>query len=127
MIGAKQGAFAGGSRLVQRDTLDRARLTWRLLRDARVSPLRYAIPAMVLAYLASPVDAVPDFLLGIGQTDDLGIAVVGFMLLIRIVPLLAPRHVVDDHARELGLVGPRRVDSRSYPNQPVEAQFRVRG
>ena len=127
MIGEKQGAFAGGSRLLQRGTFDRARLTWRLLRDARVSPLRYAIPAMVLAYLASPVDAIPDFLLGIGQTDDLGVAVLAFMLLIRIVPLLAPAHVVDDHARELGLGGRRRVDSRGHAHQPVEASFRVRG
>ena len=58
------------------------RLAWRLLRDKRVTSLKYAIPLLLLAYLLSPVDAIPDLLLGIGQTDDLGVAVAAGVLLL---------------------------------------------
>ena len=91
-----------------------------------IADLKYAIPAFLLAYLASPVDAIPDFLLGIGQTDDFGIAVLAFMLIIRLVPRLAPADVVNDHVREMGLVG--RVEERAPANsdQTIEARFSVR-
>lgn len=105
---------------------DQARLTWRLLRDPRVSLLRYAIPGLLLAYLASPVDVIPDLLLGIGQTDDLGIAVLAIMLMIRIVPKLAPVDIVDDHVRDMGLGGVVREREAFASDQPIEAQFSVR-
>lgn len=124
--GSSSGAFAGGTRLLDRGLWDQACLTWRLLRDPRVSLLRYAIPALLLAYLASPVDAIPDLLLGIGQTDDLGIAVLAFMLMIRLVPRLAPADVVDDHVRDMGLGGIVRKQHTPPPGQPVEARFSVR-
>lgn len=120
------GALAGGARLLDRAVWDQARLTWRLLRDPRVSLLRYAIPALLLAYMASPVDAIPDLLLGIGQTDDLGIAVVALMLMIRIVPILAPADVVDDHLRDMGLGGRAGEQAASQPGQAIEARFHVR-
>ena len=105
---------------------DQARLTWRLMRDPRVSLLRYAIPALLLAYLASPLDAIPDLLLGIGQTDDLGIAVLAIMLMIRVVPKLAPADVVDDHVRGMDLGGKVREREATAPGQPIEARFNVR-
>lgn len=126
MTGAKSGAFAGGGRLLERGTVDQARLTWRLLRDPRVSSLRYAIPALVLAYLVSPVDAIPDLLLGIGQTDDLGVAVLAFMLMVRIVPKLAPTRVVNDHLRDMGLGGRTRQQERAGADEAIEARFDVR-
>lgn len=124
--GARPGAFAGGTRLLDRGMWDQARLTWRLMRDPRVSLLRYAIPALLLAYLASPVDAIPDLLLGIGQTDDLGIAVLAIMLMIRVVPKLAPADVVDDHVRGMDLGGKVREREATAPGQPIEARFNVR-
>lgn len=124
--GASSGAFAGGARLLDRGMWDQARLTWRLLRDPRVSLLRYAIPGLLLAYLASPVDVIPDLLLGIGQTDDLGIAVLAIMLMIRIVPKLAPADIVDDHVRDMGLGGVVREREAFASDQPIEAQFSVR-
>src|SRR5690349_20487402 len=45
-------------------------LVSRLARDRRISRARRALLLLVLAYLALPVDLVPDFLPGIGQLDD---------------------------------------------------------
>jgi uncharacterized membrane protein YkvA (DUF1232 family) len=45
-------------------------LVSRLARDRRVSRARRAVLFIVLAYLAFPIDLVPDFLPGIGHLDD---------------------------------------------------------
>jgi uncharacterized membrane protein YkvA (DUF1232 family) len=45
-------------------------LVSRLARDRRISRPRRALLFLVLAYLALPIDLVPDFLPGIGQLDD---------------------------------------------------------
>jgi uncharacterized membrane protein YkvA (DUF1232 family) len=44
------------------------------MRDPRI-PFwaKAAIPALAAAYVISPVDLVPDFLLGAGQLDDIGV------------------------------------------------------
>jgi len=42
----------------------------RLARDSRVSRPRRAALLLVLAYLAMPLDLIPDFLPGAGQLDD---------------------------------------------------------
>ena len=45
-------------------------LVTRLARDRRISRPRRVLLFGVLAYLALPIDLVPDFLPGIGQLDD---------------------------------------------------------
>ena len=47
---------------------------WPLMRDPRI-PFwaKAAIPAAAAAYVISPVDLIPDFLIGVGQLDDIGI------------------------------------------------------
>jgi uncharacterized membrane protein YkvA (DUF1232 family) len=45
-------------------------LVSRLARDRRIPRARRAVLFGVLAYLAFPIDLVPDFLPGIGQLDD---------------------------------------------------------
>jgi uncharacterized membrane protein YkvA (DUF1232 family) len=45
-------------------------LVSRLARDRRISRPRRAALFIALAYLALPIDLVPDFLPGIGQLDD---------------------------------------------------------
>ena len=98
---ATRGAFAGGSRLLERGTREQIRLVWRLFRDDRVSPLKFAIPVLLFLYIVSPVDAIPDVLLGIGQGDDLGVAIAALVLMIRVIPKLAPGQVVKDHLRDM--------------------------
>ena len=55
------------------------------------------IPAAALAYLILPVDLVPDFLLGLGQLDDLAVLFLG----IRVFMLLVPKEVMQSHLREM--------------------------
>ncbi len=100
MESTKRGAFAGGSKLLEPGMLDQTRLAWRLLRDQRVSSLKYALPALLFIYLVSPFDAIPDLLPCIGQTDDLGIAVVALMLTDPSPSEVGAGHVVDDHLRD---------------------------
>jgi uncharacterized membrane protein YkvA (DUF1232 family) len=47
------------------------KLLTRLLRDPRVPMRRKAPIGAVLAYVISPVDLVPDFVVGIGRLDDI--------------------------------------------------------
>ncbi len=95
-------AFGGASALLDRGMRDRLRLSWRLLRDERVSTLKLALPALLVLYVVSPIDPIPDFLLGLGQMDDLGVVIAGVLLLARLIPMLAPGDVVDEHLRAMG-------------------------
>lgn len=74
--------------------MEQVRLTWRLLNDPRVpTALKMLIPALAAIYAFSPLDLIPDFLLGVGQLDDLGIILAALFLFSR----LAPRTVVEEH------------------------------
>jgi len=75
------------------DLIRNARLVWRLLNDGRVSPWLKLIPALTLLYLISPIDLLPDFLVGPGQLDDLGVILLGLWLFL----VLAPRDLVQEH------------------------------
>ena len=71
------------------------RVSWKLFWDGRV-PLRLkALPLLAAVYIISPFDPVPDFLLGLGQIDD--IIVTGMLLLLFV--LFSPRHLVSEHLR----------------------------
>jgi uncharacterized membrane protein YkvA (DUF1232 family) len=73
------------------------RLVWRLLNDSRVHWFpKLIIPAAIL-YVLSPIDLIPDFILGLGQLDDLGVVVLAIALFIE----FCPRAVVAEHRRAL--------------------------
>lgn len=57
-------------------------LVGRLARDSRISRPRRLILLAVLAYLALPIDLVPDFLPGLGQLDDAVLLGVALRLLV---------------------------------------------
>jgi len=50
------------------------KLLWRLARDPRVPARSKATLFVLIGYIVSPVDVIPDFLPGIGQLDELVIA-----------------------------------------------------
>jgi uncharacterized membrane protein YkvA (DUF1232 family) len=58
-------------------------LVSRLARDRSVSRPRRAVLWLVLAYLAIPIDLVPDFLPGIGQLDDAVVLGLALRVLVR--------------------------------------------
>jgi uncharacterized membrane protein YkvA (DUF1232 family) len=68
-------------------------LTRRLLRDERVSGYHKAVLWLLLAYIVSPVDVVPDFIPIAGQLDDaVVVALVLRFLLRRSDPRLIAEH-----------------------------------
>lgn len=73
------------------------RLVWRLLIDARVPTLPKLIIPLALLYLLSPVDLVPDLMLGLGQLDDVGVLALAVALFIE----FCPREVVEEHRRAI--------------------------
>ena len=119
-------AFAGAGALLDRGIRDQLRLGWRLLRDERVPALKLALPALLALYLVSPVDVIPDIFLGPGQMDDLGIVIAGVLLIARVIPRLAPEHVVGEHVREMSM-GRTAAKPSATAEEIVEARFNVRG
>ncbi|MGA7731189.1 MAG: DUF1232 domain-containing protein [Chloroflexia bacterium] len=108
------------------ELLERGRLVWRLLNDERVPRwLKLSIPVLVLLYFVSPIDLIPDFLLGLGQLDDLGVILLGMALFIR----LAPEVAVDEHRRALGMdherPGGEPTRRTSRDTNPIEGEYRV--
>ena len=47
------------------------KLLTRLMRDPRVPIRRKAFIGAVLAYVVSPIDLIPDFVVGLGRLDDI--------------------------------------------------------
>jgi uncharacterized membrane protein YkvA (DUF1232 family) len=80
-----------------RAIIEQVLLTWRLVRDPRVSLWHKAIPVLAIAYVLSPLDLIPDFIIGLGQLDDLGI-VLGAM---RLFESVTPEYIVQEHRKEL--------------------------
>jgi len=99
--------------------IERFRLGWRLLRDPRVPALpKWLIPAGALIYLVSPIDLIPDFILGLGQLDDLSVIAVA-VALITLLVRWSPREIVDEHAVSLGL---REDTRRAYAEAGTAGQ-----
>lgn len=74
-----------------------------LVQDPRVSLRAKLFLAAVLAYLLLPGDLIPDFLIGLGQADDLAVVLAGLKFFLK----LCPPEVVEEHLRA---VSARRKD-----------------
>ena len=70
-----------------------AKLLYRLLRDPRVPRKRRLAMGIVAAYVASPIDLVPDFIPVLGSVDDLLALAFAVDYLLR----AAPSEVVEEH------------------------------
>jgi uncharacterized membrane protein YkvA (DUF1232 family) len=73
------------------------RLAWRLLQDTRVPWVIKLVPVAAVVYVISPLDLIPDFILGFGQLDDLAIVLLGLKAFIS----LSPQRLVDQYLREI--------------------------
>ena len=74
-----------------------ARLIWALARDPRVPTGQKAVLAGIAAYLAFPLDIIPDFIPVLGQMDDLAVLILGLDWFIR----NAPPDVVEEHMAKI--------------------------
>lgn len=69
------------------------KLIWRLARDPRVPARPKATLLLLGAYLASPIDVIPDFIPGLGHVDDLVIAAFALdQMLNRVSPEIVREH-----------------------------------
>ena len=82
-----------------RGTINEFILTWRLLRDPRVSMWAKIIPIAALLYVLSPLDFIPDFIIGIGQLDDLGVVFAG----LRLFQAVIPGYITDEHRKAIAV------------------------
>jgi uncharacterized membrane protein YkvA (DUF1232 family) len=57
-----------------------------MLSDARVPLLIKAIPVALLVYLANPFDLVPDFIPVLGYLDDVAVALLALVAVIKLLP-----------------------------------------
>lgn len=120
--------LAGANLLLEPGAWDRLRLAWRLFRDPRVaSKLKTAVPLLTLIYVLSPIDLLPDILLGLGQIDDVGAVGVALLFFTKVIPRLAPAAVLREHLAAMGF-RPEASDSRpeSARRNVVDARFRVK-
>jgi len=110
------------------DILRHLRLVWRLLFDPRVPLwLKMIVPASLI-YVISPVDFMPDVIVGLGQLDDLAAIIVGTKLFVD----LCPPHIVREHTEALmseanWRVEPRPVRDSSSGPQIVDAPYEIKG
>jgi len=69
----------------------------RLVKDPRVSVSPKLLLAGILAYVILPADLLPDFLIGVGQLDDLAVILGGLKLFLG----LCPSEVVQEHLKAI--------------------------
>ena len=93
-----------------------ARLVWRLLTDPSVPSWVKFIPPAALLYIISPIDLIPDPVLGLGQLDDLAVIVIGLKLFIE----MCPNGVVQRHRDELAGNAPPEPEG-----EVVDGSYRV--
>ena len=74
------------------------RLFSRLIKDPRVSFSSKLVVVGILIYVLLPADLLPDFLIGIGQLDDLAVVLIGLKLFLK----LCPAEVVQEHLEMIG-------------------------
>ena len=101
-----------------------ARLVWGLARDPRVPTQQKLVLAGIAAYLAFPIDVIPDFIPVIGEFDDLAVLIFGLDWFIR----NAPADVVDDHMARIARhddILSKDLDTASSVLQDRAAQLRA--
>jgi uncharacterized membrane protein YkvA (DUF1232 family) len=94
-----------------------AQLVWRLMLDSRVPAFPKLIVPMVMLYVVSPIDVLPELpLLLLGTVDDLALVFFGLKLFIS----LCPPDVVMEHRHALEGGAP----ARSRPDV-MDGTYRV--
>ncbi len=94
------------------------RLVLRLMQDPRV-PLfpKLIIPAAII-YVLSPIDLLPDLILGLGQVDDIAILILGVRFFIE----MCPPDIVEEHLHALAVSNAPPGDTQE---NVVEGSYRV--
>ncbi len=75
-------AVSSGGKALLRVVADVVLLLKDLATDPRVPRSEKIVAGLAAAYLVSPVDLIPDWILGVGQADDLAVAALAFRRLL---------------------------------------------
>lgn len=76
-----------GQRGILWDGLRNLRRIWRLMRDPRTPGWLKMIPLLVLIYILSPIDLLPDLMIpGISSLDDLVLVLLALRMLLDLAP-----------------------------------------
>jgi uncharacterized membrane protein YkvA (DUF1232 family) len=86
----------------------RFELAGRLVADERMPLAVRAIPALLVLYLAMPLDIIPDFIPVLGQLDDIAVVIVAVGLFAR----FAPVRIIEEHIATLESAAGVRTPSR---------------
>ena len=94
--------------------------------------LKAIVPVLAALYVLSPVDLIPDFLIGLGQVDDLGVLGLLTLAAVALIRRLAPRSVVEEHLAAMNLLFDADIvdDRQARPNDQervIDASFTVDG
>jgi uncharacterized membrane protein YkvA (DUF1232 family) len=100
--------------------VNRGRLVWRLIRDPRVPVYLKAIPVVAAVYVVSPLDLIPDFVVGLGQLDDIGILLAGVEGFIALCPPL----VVAEHSSAIERDAPFTAGTSS--GETIDGEWRMK-
>jgi uncharacterized membrane protein YkvA (DUF1232 family) len=95
--------------------LQQFRLTWLLMQDGKVPVWVKALIPLSIIYVLSPIDLLPDVILGLGQLDDLGI----FLLAMTSFIKLCPPDLVEYYRRQL------KNEVGSEPQEIVDTTYRM--
>lgn len=111
---------------VFKSLMNRGRLAFRLIKDARVPIYLKAIPAMALLYVVSPLDFIPDVAIGLGQLDDIGVILAGIEGFIA----LCPQYVVDEHLAEINGISSYTATGSDAPHaragETIDGEYHVK-
>jgi uncharacterized membrane protein YkvA (DUF1232 family) len=112
---------------VFKSLVNRGRLAFRLIKDARVPIYLKAIPAIAVLYVISPLDFIPDIAIGLGQLDDIGVLLAGIEGFIA----LCPQYVVDEHLAEInGISAYTPTTTGDVPNakagETIDGEYRLK-
>ncbi len=97
------------------------RLLWALLRDERIPTSHKAVLGLAAAYLAAPIDVIPEGIPILGALDDVAVVVIALDIFLERVP----RSLLHEKLAELDIDGDelerdlRRV--RRYVPRPIRA------
>ena len=94
--------------------LNSFRIAWKLLWDRRVPMSTKLVPFLMVLYILSPIDFLPDVIPGLGQLDDLALFLIGVQVFIA----LSPRDIVERIRAEINGAPPPPDGWTVTDNQP---------
>ncbi len=101
------------------ELFENVRVAWYLFMDGRINPmLRFGIPLLVVVYVVSPIDLVPDLIPGLGQVDDIAAIWLG----LRYFLSSCPSDIVDEHR---AVVRGQKTAPPAQDPEVVEGDYRV--